>query len=544
MASLLNVSDLVAPMQALHEKCVNQTYGWRCSQLLKLRALLVENWDAFTMALKEDLGKCPMEAIATELLMVKNDLNYTLKNLKSWMEPQNLPSPLVCWPGFSRLRHRPLVGPAVLIIGPCNYPVSLLLHPTIGALAAGNPVVMKPSELTPSVETLMHCLVSRYFTHDAVQCVTGGVPETTELLQYPWGRIFFTGSPKVGKIVAAAAAQTLTPVTLELGGKAPVYIDADTCPADIQQIANRIIWAKTVNAGQTCAAVDTLVVEAKLLGTLTVALKQSLILQYGTDPRKSSFGRLVSPKHALRLVEMLQEVENDAHDKTKIIVGGSRYCDAALCYVAPTIVLNPSPESRLMQEEIFGPILPIVTVSSRDEAFHWMRTQLPGTPLCSYIFTSSNAVFEDFATKLTSGSVVRNDCVIHLASHHIPFGGLGSSGYGRYHGKYTFDEFSHAQAQLYRPCFPGADIAMVRYHPYHTWKKWFLIDCNVIGMPFSIPNLSWLWKLLLGYLAMLLIWAYFVPLMYKLAFQELLAVLAEAMASWLRKDADVAYPIK
>jgi len=409
--------------------------------------------------------------------------------------------------------------------------VSLVLHPTIGALAAGNPVVLKPSELTPAVEGLLAKLIPQYFGSDCVACVTGGIPETTALLQQAWGRIFFTGSAAVGKLVAKAGAASLTPVTLELGGKAPVFIDAATCPSDIQQVANRIIWAKTVNSGQTCAAVDTLIVEKKLLSKLLPALKRSLQVQYGEDPSKTEFGRIVSRKHAKRLVNLLQQIEQTMDDKvTKIIAGGSQLCDAEACYIAPTIILNPPADSQLLQEEIFGPILPIVTVQSRAEAVAYMKHSLPGTPLCAYIFTSSEAVFREINRQIPAGSVMRNDCLMHLSSPWLPFGGLGSSGFGSYHGKYTFQEFSHTQPIMYRPSFPGADFHMIRYHPYPFWKRWLLLNVFV-GLP-GIPNLhfSVLWKTTVA----ILIWKFAVPAETQAAVWSAVADRIQDLAAWIR----------
>ena len=225
------------------------------------------------------------------------------------MKPESVPSPAAFMPSFSRLEKRPLTGPAVLIIGPFNYPVALILSPLVGALAAGNPAVVKPSELCPASGALFAKLIPQYFEKDAVACVTGGVPETTALLKQPWGKIFFTGSATVGKIVASAAAQTLTPVALELGGKCPCYVDGPTCPKDIQQVANRIIWSRLLNTGQTCAATNTLIIDESLMPTLIPALRKALLTQYTDRPKQSALGRIVTRKHAERPIQLLKEVE-------------------------------------------------------------------------------------------------------------------------------------------------------------------------------------------------------------------------------------------
>jgi acyl-CoA reductase-like NAD-dependent aldehyde dehydrogenase len=386
------------------------------------------------------------------------------------MAPKHVPSPGFLLPAFSTITPRPKTGPACLVIGPSNYPFSLSLQPVAGSLAAGNPTVLKPSELTKAISALMHRLVTEYFDPSVFSVVLGGIPETTALLQESWGLIFFTGSETVGKIVAAAAAKTLTPTVLELGGKCPCYVD-ETAPNDLRAVANRIIWAKTWNAGQTCAAVDTLIVHESIIDRLLPELVKTLEIQFGSDPAQGELGRMTTSEHAARQVEMIQQVEKMALSSpgTKIICGGSKKCDARSRYICPTIVLNPPRDCRLLKEEIFGPIMPIVTVKTRDEAVQLIR-DMPGTPLCVYVFTKSARVFDDITRKCPSGSTMRNDGVVHLTSPHFPFGGLGSSGYGGYHGKYSFDTFSHPHMSMYRPCFPGSDFFMARYHPFGNVK--------------------------------------------------------------------------
>jgi acyl-CoA reductase-like NAD-dependent aldehyde dehydrogenase len=393
------------------------------------------------------------------------------------MAAKHVPSPGLCMPAFSTITPRPKSGPACLVIGPSNYPLLLSLQPIAGSLAAGNPTVLKPSELTIAISALMHRLVTEYFDRSAFSVVLGGVPETTALLQESWGLIFFTGSESVGKIVAGAAAKTLTPAVLELGGKCPCYVD-ETAPNDLRAVANRIIWAKTINAGQTCAAVDTLIVHESIVDKLLPELVKTLEIQFGPDPAQGELGRIVSSRHAARHVEMIQQVEKAALSSTgtssanhgcKIICGGSNNCDAESGYICPTVVVNPPRDCRLLTEEIFGPILPVITVKTRDEAIQLIR-DMPGTPLSLYVFTKSPRVFDEITRKCPSGSTMRNDALMHLASPHFPFGGLGSSGYGGYHGKYTFDTFSHPHMCMYRPCLPGMDFFMARYHPFGNIK--------------------------------------------------------------------------
>jgi acyl-CoA reductase-like NAD-dependent aldehyde dehydrogenase len=473
-ANKLDVAALRAPMQAIHDSGINGSLAWRLEQLKTMKRMLSEHSDEFLHALYKDLGKNRTEAVGSELILVEKEIDYFIGNLKKLMAPRKVPSPGVALPAFSTITPRPKTGPACLVIGPSNYPLSLTLIPVAGSLAAGNPCVLKPSELASATSDLMHRLVTEYFRPSAFCVVLGGVAETTALLQESWGLVFFTGSQRVGKIVAAAAAQTLTPTILELGGKSPCFVD-ETAPSDLVAVANRIIWAKTLNAGQTCAAVDTLIVHESIVDKLLPELVKTLELQFGPEPAESELGRMVDPQHAARHVEMIQQVEKAALSSTgksngcKIICGGSDKCDARSGYICPTIVVNPPRDCRLLKEEIFGPILPVVTVKSRGEGIQFIR-DMPGTPLCLYVFTKSSRVYEEINQQCPSGSAMRNDGVIHLASNHFSFGGLGSSGYGGYHGEHSFESFSHQHLSMYRPCLPGMDFFMARYHPFGNIK--------------------------------------------------------------------------
>jgi hypothetical protein len=316
----------------------------------------------------------------------------------------------------------------------------------------------------------------------------------------------------VGSLIATAAAQTLSPVVLELGGKCPCYIDAETTTnkLSISNVAHRIVWSKIINTGQTCAATDHLIVTHDFLfSTLLPALKRSMQTQCGgkmyepfqtastsgggggssstDDNEPAAMGRIVTRAHAQRLLEMLVEAEQDP--STRIVMGGSHHCNVEHRFIAPTIIINPPKSCRLVREEIFGPILPIFTVSNRNQAIECMQTmsRACGTPLCLYVFTNSTSVFEEIVQKVPAGSAVRNDCLIHLASPHIPFGGLGRSGYGNYHGKYTFDTFSHVQPILYRPCGPGTDLGWLRFFPFNSFPEWIMT--RVVAFLPSVPVL-------------------------------------------------------
>ena len=429
----LNVDRLQEPMRATHESGVNLTYEWRIQQLKTMRRMLVENRKVFQQALQADLGRDPIEAYVGEILQVEKEVDYFLKNLQHLMRPTQVPSPAVMIPGFTYLERRPLSSPGVCIIGSCNFPFQLSLRPAVGSLAGGNPTVVKPSELTENTCNALKQLIPQYFEPGALQVVTGAVPETTALLEKQWGMMVFTGSERVGKIVAESCAKTLTPVLLELGGKCPVIVDETATHLD--NVADRIIFGKLLNAGQVCVAPDTLFVHEKYAEPLREALVRKLKSQFGKDPKQSGLPRMVLASHAQRQVELIQEAENDKG--TTILCGGSQTCDPESKYVCPTIVSigpNSSPSLRILNEEIFGPILPIVTFKSREEVVKMVR-ELPGTPLALIVFTSSADVFNDFTNKCPSGMAFRNDMVVHMASSHVSHGGLGSSGIGAYHGK-------------------------------------------------------------------------------------------------------------
>jgi len=476
-------------MQAVHDSGVNYEYSWRRKHLLRMQEMVVAHRERFLTALYSDLGKSRTEAIMTELGLVESELLLVLPQLSSWMQPQHVPSPGVMAPCWTALQYRPRTGPACLILGPSNYPCTLILRPAVGALAAGNPVVIKPSELTPAIAQALQDACDEYMDPAVMRVVQGGVAETTALLQHAWGLIFFTGSGAVGKLVAAAAAQTLTPTVLELGGKCPCYVDDSIASWQIDMVANRIMWSKGINAGQTCAAVDTLFVHEAVVDLLIPALVRSIAKQFPAPIEQSEFGRIVSSRHAQRLVSLLQQVEDyiqhlpeeepiaasavectkssSSGPETRIVCGGLAACCPEERYVAPTIILHPPAHARLMQEEIFGPILPIIVVSSHAEAATRMRNLIPGaTPLCLYVFTNRAQVWESMRRSCPAGSALQNDALVHLCSPTLPFGGLGTSGYGAYHGHYSFQTFSHAQPLVTRLCYPGLDLNMLRYHPF------------------------------------------------------------------------------
>ncbi|GKY98061.1 hypothetical protein MPSEU_000764100 [Mayamaea pseudoterrestris] len=484
------ICSIRSSMEETHDSGINHSLQWRLDALACMQRMVSENHQAFATALKQDLGKLEAEAYATEILLVQSEIALFQKHLATWLTPTQVPSPMACLPARSHVEYKPLSSPGVLVLGPFNYPLLLCLQPVIGSLAAGNPTLLKPSELCPATSQLLQSLISQYFDKGVLQCLTGGVVTAQALLQHSWGKIFFTGSTRVGRIVAKAAAATLTPVVLELGGKCPAVVDETCHKRHLNQVAHRIVWAKTMNAGQTCASVDYLLVHESHLQQLCEYLVQALQTQFG--PSATELGRIVSVEHAARLHSMILEVEemiaNEKRSSTasscKILTGGSHKNRVNDRLIFPTLIVNPPKSCRLMEDEVFGPVLPIFSFSSRSDAIHFVK-QIPLTPLCKYIFTSRSSVYDDYNVKIPSGSAMRNDCLISLLSHALPFGGLGTSGHGNYHGKYSLETFSHKFASMHRPLGVGLDWGNVRCHPFVGQPvKELLLRRMITDMPY------------------------------------------------------------
>jgi acyl-CoA reductase-like NAD-dependent aldehyde dehydrogenase len=520
--------DIQAPMKETHRLQINLTKEWRRHNLKLLKMMVKNHRKEWTDALATDLGKDACESLCTEVLVSEKDIEHTLKHLKIWMKPQKVSGPGFSAVAFAEIERRPLRSPGVLVIGPSNYPLQLVMLPVAGSLAGGNPTVIKPSELCPATSQLMADLVKKYFDPGTLQVIQGGTEETTALLEKEWGLVFFTGSERVGRLVAAKTARTLTPTVLELGGKSPTYVD-ELAPS-LPEVANRIIWSKTLNTGQTCVAPDYLLVHEKHAEKLCIELVKTLKKQFSSDPRNSGIGRIVQVAHAQRLVDLLKEVEKSA--TAKILFGGSSQCDPDSKYVCPTIVLNPPRESRMLTEEIFGPILPVIVVKSREEAIEFINS-MPGTPLAMYVYTSSAAVYRQMKDSCPSASAMRNDGILHFANNRLPVGGLGSSGYGNYHGKFSFETFTHAFSSVYRPCFPGCDFGMIRYHPFGKTKA-FLLSEYLMNLP-ELPVLPW--RPAFGVVAVML-FLKFVPAVQPLTtfLKMSFANILEAAVLWLRSD--------
>ena len=418
--------------------------GWRKRQLQGVIDLVRENEEQLAAALTADLGKPAFDSWLTELNLVKDEAAHALKHLGSWVKPTKHSVPLVVQPAKAWTEPQPLG--VVLIIAPWNYPLQLLLAPAVAALAAGNAMVLKPSELAPATSAAVAELVPRYLDAEAVAVVEGGVPVTKALLEQAWDHILYTGSTRVGRVVMEAAAKRLTPVTLELGGKSPTIIAAD---ADLKVAAKRVAWAKILNAGQTCIAPDYLLVERSVADELARRVVEELTTFRDEAPPTS----IVNEHHLDRLEGLL-----DGHGGEELM---PRKADRATRVMAPVVVRQPDPSSAVMQEEIFGPILPMITVDSIDEAISFVRAR--PRPLALYLFTSSKATERKVLDGTHAGSVCINHLVYQAAVTDLPFGGIGPSGMGAYHGKAGFTTFSHTKSVLKRPTRMDPGFA---YPPY------------------------------------------------------------------------------
>ncbi|SEL04044.1 aldehyde dehydrogenase (NAD+) [Colwellia chukchiensis] len=425
--------------------------AWRKQQLQQIKRLVVDNESAFLSALATDLGKPAQEAWMTETSYVASDVDHTCKRLHRWAKKRSVSTPLVAQPGRSYIQPEP--QGTVLIIGAWNYPLQLILAPLVAVIAAGNCALVKPSELAPTTSALLAKLIPQYLDKNAVSVVEGGADETTALLALPFDHIMYTGNGQVARIVMAAAAKHLTPVTLELGGKSPVYVDDS---ADLNITAQRIAWGKWMNAGQTCIAPDYILCSKRLVTPLTTALKAQIINMFGQEPKQSkSYGRIVNQRHTKRISDYLADQD--------IAVGGE--FDLENRYIAPTIVINPARDSSLMSEEIFGPILPIIAIEdfAQAKAFVTMRDK----PLAAYIFSKNKHQCQAWVHDVRAGNQGINDVIMFNAVPELPFGGVGPSGIGQYSGQAGFDNFSHLKSVLARPFIKDLPI---RFAPYGKIK--------------------------------------------------------------------------
>lgn len=430
----MDVATLVQRQRAFFQSGATRPLDFRRAQLRRLGDALAAHEAALLAALQADLRKSAQEAWASEIGFVLSDLRHALRRLPAWMTPQRRRTPLLAWPARGFLQPEPY-GVA-LIIGPWNYPLQLLLSPLVGAMAAGNCAVLKPSEFAPHTAAALARLVSEGFAPEYLAVCEGEREVAEALLRERFDKIFFTGSTSVGRAVMAAAAKHLTPVTLELGGKCPCLVCADA-PLDIT--ARRIAWGKFMNAGQTCVAPDFVLVDRRMRDGLLDALKQALREFYGADPQQSAdYGRIINRRHFDRLTGYL--------GAGRVVHGGQH--DASDLYLAPTILTDVPLEAPAMQEEIFGPILPVRAIEDLAEALAGLRDR--PTPLALYLFTRERATRQRVLAETRSGGVCLNDTILHILGKDLPFGGLGESGLGAYHGRASFDCFTHSRPVLQR----------------------------------------------------------------------------------------------
>ncbi|NWR60430.1 AL3B1 dehydrogenase, partial [Bucorvus abyssinicus] len=426
---------------------------YRMAQLEALGRFLDEKKEDILKATAADMGKPLFEAEYSEILLCKNELNNTLNNLSHWMKDEHVDKNLVTRLDSAFIRKDPYG--VVLIIAPWNYPIHLLLVPLIGAIAAGNCVIIKPSEITKKTERLVAEALPSYLDKDCFAVVTAGVQETTRLLENKFDYIFYTGISSVGRIVMAAAAKHLTPVTLELGGKNPCYV-SDSC--DVQNVARRVAWGRFFNVGQTCIAPDYVLCSLEMQEKLLPALREAITEFYGPNPQESpDFGRIVGDKQFQRVQALLRS--------GRVAIGGQT--DAETRYIAPTVLVDVQPSDPIMQEEIFGPILPIVIVATTDKAIDFINSR--ERPLVVYIFSSNDKEVNKVLERTSSGGFCGNDTLMHFTLNSLPFGGIGSSGLGMYHGKFTFDTFTHLRGCLLRAMGREA-LNTLRYPPYSQQK--------------------------------------------------------------------------
>ncbi len=429
--------------------------AWRRAQLKAVQRMMQDAEADLFAALKADLGKSAQEAFTTETSYVSADAAYAAKKLNRWTRKRRVSTPLIAQPGRSWVQPEPLG--TVLVIGAWNYPVQLTLAGMSAAIAAGNCVVIKPSELAPATSALLARLVPLYMDADCVKVVAGAVPETSALLELPFDHILYTGGGNVGRIVMTAAAKHLTPVTLELGGKSPCVVLPD---ADLEATARRIAWGKYTNAGQTCIAPDYILTDAKTEALLLPLLENNIRQMFGDDPQQSeSYGRMVNAQHFDRVSALL------ANGHTAI--GGQ--VDAADKYIAPTVLTDVKARSAIMKEEIFGPVLPIVRAENIEDAIAQIRGG--DKPLSAYIFTNNKKAERKFLEQVSCGSVCVNDVMMFMAVSELPFGGVGASGMGAYSGQRGFETFSHLKSVMKRGWWPDLKL---RFAPYSETKLKFL----------------------------------------------------------------------
>ncbi|NQU52415.1 MAG: aldehyde dehydrogenase [Bacteroidetes bacterium] len=446
------IDELITAQKDFFNSHVTLDINFRKEQLKKLKLAIKKYEKEIIRALGMDLGKGEFEAFSTEVGMVQTELTKHIKNLKKWANPKKVLTPIFAFPSTSRIYSQPFGK--VLIICPFNYPFMLAMAPLVGAISAGNVVTIKPSEYTPNTAAIIEKIIVEIFDEDYVAVVQGGVEVSQELLTHRWDKLFFTGSSKVGKIVLESAAKYLTPVILELGGKNPVVVDKD---ANLKVAAKRIIWGKLLNAGQSCVAPDYLYVHNDVKDKILPLLKEAIEEFYSAHQNTSvDFTDIVNEAAIKRLTGLLEG--------TTVYYGGN--IDEKKKYFSPTILVDVTVDSAVMQDEIFGPILPVLGFDEIEEVIEYINGG--EKPLSLYYFSENVKKQKDFLRKTYSGDAAINEVVMHFTNLSLPFGGVGYSGMGSYHGKRSFEVFSHKRSVMKTTTF--IDLPL-RYPPY---KKWVL----------------------------------------------------------------------
>ncbi len=449
MSKIMNYADILQQQKTFFNSHATKDLDFRKAQLQKLKKLVKSNEKLLYDAIYQDFGKSEFETFGTEISFVYKDIDYYLKNLKSFAKPKSVLTNIVNQMGSSKIVFEPLGN--CLVIGAWNYPYQLTLTPVIAAIAAGNTCMIKPSELPENTMKAMAKLINENFDPQFLYVVEGGVEETTAILKLRFDKIFFTGSPRVGKIVYKAAAEHLTPVTLELGGKSPAFV---TEKADLQVAARRIVWGKFINAGQTCVAPDYLYVAENIKAKFLKVLIEEIKKRNYTD-NVDHYCKIINERNFDRLKKMI--------DRQKVVYGGETNREKR--YISPTVLDNVTWDDAVMQEEIFGPILPILTYKNLETA---MQTVVEGEkPLSAYLFSNDAKEQELFTEKLSFGGGCINDTLMHLSNDRLPFGGVGNSGIGHYHGKFGFEAFSHQKAILKKSNYLEPEL---KYPPYSDAK--------------------------------------------------------------------------
>lgn len=432
---------------------ITRSVAFRVKQLETLKLGIMKYEQAIIQALKIDLNKPEFEAYATEVGFVLDSIGYFIKNLEKWAKDQTVKTPIHQGLSKATIKYEPYGS--VLIIAPFNYPFQLLVEPLIGAIAAGNTAIVKPSEYTPHVEAVIMNLIDELFDPEYIKCVSGGREITTELIHLPFDYIFFTGSVPVGKVVMKAAAENLVPVTLELGGKSPTIVHED---ANIEIAAKRIAWGKFMNAGQICVAPDYVYVHESIKEAFIEALQQITLSFYGALPMNSpDYCRIINDRHFERLTQLI--------DHSKVIMGGQY--DAKTRYIAPTIMHEVTWDDAIMADEIFGPILPILTYNNLESVIETINSK--PKPLACYVFSDNESVQDYLMDQISFGGGCVNDTISHVASPYMPFGGVGASGMGAYHGEASFKTFSHQKSIIKKST--KFDLKLL-YPPYKNHVKW------------------------------------------------------------------------